>query len=147
MPKIRAEQAQPAQSAIRHTVVTLKPSDNIATFAAENVDAWALVQARGELRVKKGDRVTLVSNDGLTMHDSCVVTKAESGRVWLSKPLRVVTLEADGLYGNDRYQIIPIGTSFGIFDKRLDRQHGDKTYPSAAAAESALHRLSPVRVG
>ena len=97
-PKIRPEQAISAQHAIRDIVLTLKPGDNIATFAAENVDAWALIQARGELRVKKGDRVTLVSDDGLTLYDNCVVTKAESGRVWLSKPLRIVTLEGDVMY-------------------------------------------------
>ena len=146
-PKISAQRAVPVQSAIRHTVLTLKPGDNIGTFAAENVDGWELVQARTELRVRKGDRVTLISNDGLIEHDSCPVRKAEGGRVWLGKPLRVIVYDADGLYENERYKVQPVGTKFGIFDKSLDHQHGNVTYPTPAAAENALHKLAPAKVG
>jgi len=112
----------------------------------ENPSLWANVQSYPATRLAKGDRIDLVSADGLTIGLDFIVTRTLAGELWLSKPARLVQLEADALYENERYQVQPVGTSFGVYDKRAKHLHGDKTYPTAAAAESALHKLAPVKV-
>jgi hypothetical protein len=84
----------------RHIVVTLTERDNLATFR-EDPSRWTSVQSAQHTRVKRGDRISLVSHDGLVIHDSYVVTKAEGGSVWLNdKPLRIISLEEDALFSD-----------------------------------------------
>ena len=143
--QIHPERAQLAQHAFRHVVVNLREGDNIATFAQEHVDGWALVQGRSELRVKRGDAVTLVSDDGLTLYDQAMVLKAEGGNVWLSKPLRIVTLEGDVMYSAAGLEVVPRGVGFAIRHAR-DGRVEDRVFSSADAAKSELLRRQPRQV-
>ena len=119
------------------------------TIAAvrETPSVWTNVQSYPATRLARGDRIDLVSSDGLMLGEGFIVTRALGGELWLSKAARMVDLEADGLYENERFKVQPVGTKYCIHDKRLDHQHGNITYPTAAAAENALHRLAPVKVG
>ena len=123
----------------RHLVVNLRESDNIATFR-EDVTRWTTVQSATHTRIKRGDKVTLVSFDGLTIHDSYVVTKAEGGSVWLNdKPLRIINLEQDALFSDGVNEVIPKGTGYSVRHVRSKRDEGP-VYTSAKAAEAEVLR-------
>ena len=146
MPKISPENVSVAAfNSHRWARVSLRGSLSIDTVR-ENPGLWARVQDTPATRLAKGDRIDLVSPDGLVLAEGFIVTRALAGDIWLSKPARLINLEADALYGNDRYEVVPIGTAFGIRDKRLDVRQSSTVYPTAAAAESALHRLMPRKV-
>ena len=123
----------------RHLVVNLREGDNIATFR-EGVDRWTTVQSATHTRVKRGDRVTLVSFDGLTIHDSYVVSKAQGGSVWLNdKPLRIISLEQDALFSDGVNEVVPKGTGYAVRHVRSKRDEGP-VYTSAKAAEAEVLR-------
>lgn len=145
MARIGENQAKHVESVFRHIVLTLAEGDNISTFAADAVNSWGLVQQRSDLRLKRGDRVTLVSADGLTMHDSCIVLKAVGGSVWLGKPLRIVSLESDVLFSDGVHEVVPVGTSFGVRHVRSGRVDGP-TFGTSRAAEAEVLRRQPQRV-
>jgi len=109
----------------------------------ENPDLWSKVQGVPTKRLTKGDKLDMVSADGLLIAEGFVVTRAVGGALYLSKPLRIITLEADSLYANERYEVVPVGTAYGVKDKRHGRLAGDITYASPAAAEAAVHKLAP----
>ncbi len=116
----------------RHIFVTLTERDNLATFR-EDPSRWTAVQSAQHTRVKRGDSVTLVSHDGLTIHDSYIVTKAEGGCVWLNdKPLRVINLEEDALFSDGVNEVVPKGTGYAVRHVRSKRDEGP-VYTSAKA--------------
>ena len=126
----------------RHLVVNLRESDNIVTFR-EDVTRWTVVQSATHTRIKRGDKVTLISFDGLTIHDSYVVTKAEGGSVWLNdKPLRIISLEQDALFSDGTNEVIPKGTGYAVRHVRSKRDEGP-VYTSAKAAEAEVLRRQP----
>ena len=123
----------------RSIVVTLTERDNLATFR-EDPSRWSSVQSATHTRVKRGDRVTLVSHDGLTVHDSYIVSKAEGGHVWLNdKPLRIINLEEDALFSDGVNEVIPKGVGYSVRHVRSKRDEGP-VYTSAKAAEAEVLR-------
>jgi hypothetical protein len=144
--KIHPEQVAPFEAKHKHLVVTLKPGDNIATFISERVADWGIIQHRLDTVLRPGDLVTLVSNDGLVIYDSCMVTNAEAGRVWLGKPLRIVSREVQTqLFSDGRYEVVPVGTRYGVRDIKNDRVDGD-LYSSVEQAKHEILRRQPKQV-
>ncbi len=83
---------------------------------------------------------TLVSHDGLTIHDSYIVTKAEGGSVWLGeKPLRIINLEEDALFSDGVNEVVPKGTGYAVRHVRSRRDEGP-VFTSAKAAEAEVLR-------
>ena len=97
------------------------------------------------LKLGRGNRVSLISADGLTIMDQAVVTKAFSGNVWLGKPLRMITLEEVAMFSDGQLQIVPAGVGFAIQHVR-DGGTEDRVYQSAEAAKSEILRRQPVAV-
>ena len=81
----------------KHLVVSLMENQTIVGVR-EDPDCWTHVQSSRSLVLRPGDRVTIVSDDGLTIAESCAVVRTEGGRVWLSKPLRQIKLERVSLW-------------------------------------------------
>ena len=122
----------------RHLVVTLKEGDNIATFR-EDPTRWTTVQAAPHTRLKKGDRVTLISFDGSVIHDQYDVSKIEAGSVWLSdKPLRVIALHDDSaLFSDGTNEVVAKGVGYAVRNIRSRRDDGP-IYTTAKAAEAEI---------
>ena len=129
----------------RHFVFVLGEQDIIATFAQDAVNCWGPVQRRESTRLRRGDRVSFLSHDGLTEYDSCPVLKAQGNSVWFGKPLRIITFEEDALYSDGHKQVVPQGTGYAIKDIASGTV-SPNVYLTADAAKSALLREQPVRV-
>ena len=125
----------------RHLVVDLTERLSIAD-AREQPELWSRVQERQDLKVKRGDRVTLVSSDGLTIADQCVVLRAQGGSAWLGAPLRMITLEEVGLFSDGLHQVVPNGVGYSVCNIRSGRV-GDRIFNSEEAAKSEILKRQP----
>ncbi len=128
----------------RHIVVDLTDQHTIAT-AHEEPELWSAIQGVGHLRVKRGDRVTLISADGLTVMDQAPVLRAQGGSVHLGVPLRMIALEEVALFSAGGLAVWPVGTRFGIKHDR-DGRVEEKTFHSEEAAKVELLKRRPARV-
>lgn len=130
----------------RHVFVTLLESQRITTFRedAPQYD-WTQMQSRPDKAVKPGDYVTVIAHDGLTRFDSCTVERIERDRVWLGKPLRVLTFPKQALYEGLEHQVVAAGDGFAIRRKR-DGTVEAQVFRSADAAKAELLRRYPTRV-
>ena len=128
----------------KHVIVSLRAAQSIDALR-ESPSAWASVQANLGLVVRKGDEVTILAPDGLTKADRCTVTRALGGQVWLGAPLRLVTLEADSLFGNGHEEVVPYGDGYSIKTVR-DGRVGSRVFRTAKQAENEILRRSPVRM-
>jgi len=128
----------------KHLVVNLKAEQSIAEIR-ETPEAWIAIQQESTFAVKKGDSVTLISQDGLSMALECIVTKALAGDVWLGKPSRMVKLEADSLFSDEHHSVVARGTGYCL--KRLRDGHvEDGIFATAKAAEMEVVRRQPKKV-
>lgn len=142
---VSENQIKPLDYERRAFVFTLGEQDVIATFAADAVSHWGPVQRRESTRLRRGDRVSFVSHDGLVEHDSCVVLKAIGNSVWFSKPLRVLNYEETGLYSDGFREVVPMGTGFAI-RHIANNVTSPNIYLTSDAAKQAILREQPVRV-
>jgi hypothetical protein len=148
MPKINPAQAkvEVAGQTWKHLVVNLRESQSIAAVR-ETPEIWTAVQADRTASLGRGDRVSLVSHDGLVIADQLPVINSEGGLVFLGAPLRMVKLEppSAGLFSNGRMAVVPNGTGYGI--RRLrDNVLEERIYNSPEAARQAIITREPVRV-
>lgn len=98
------------------------------------------------ITLSKGDTVSVISPDGLAMADSAMVVKAEGGRCWFSKPLRMVSFEVSNLYSDGIYEVVTHGVGYVIKSLRDGLTHYDQTFATAKAAEHEIVRRRPVKV-
>ena len=148
--KITSIKIQSAQSQIesvgyrwKHLSVALHGNQSISAVL-EDPTCWSSVQADKVRCLNKGDKVSIISSDGLTLADQVVVVKALAGSVWLGKPLRLIQMESVGLFEGDAYRVVPAGTGFAIQGTR-DSRTDDRVFATAKAAESEIHRRAPVK--
>ncbi len=126
----------------KHVVITLRGTQSIAEVR-ESPELWTSLQADMAVKVGRGDEVSFISPDGLEIADRCRVTRAQDGQVWLSKPLRVVSLDPVGLFNDGESEVWPNGTGFSI--KHRDGMVEDKVYVSQDACRSEILRRRPTR--
>ena len=142
--KLHPGQCLDAEQVFKHVVISLR-ADQTITGVREDVACWTAIQHDLGRRVRRGDEVTIVSADGLQVADRCRVLRAEGGKLWLGKPLRVVSLEPVGLYDNGQHRVVPNGTGFSIQNCR-DNRAEDRVYQSEEQAKSEILRRMPTRV-
>lgn len=112
--------------------------------AASSPECWKAIQGDGTKRLARGDIVSLIAADGLTISDSHRVSKAIAGHVWLTKPLRIVKLEEDALFSDGTREVVPNGTGYSIRTVR-DGRVEDKIYQTTEAAKGEVLRRQPKR--
>ncbi len=128
----------------KHVCVRLTGAQDIAVVR-EHPEMWTAIQTTRTLKLGRGDRVTLISPDGLTIADQMVVTKALSGSVWLGKPLRMIQLEEVALYSDGKLEVVPAGTGYALQHVR-DGGTESRIYASAEAAKAEILRRQPQQV-
>ncbi len=142
--KLQASQVEKAAARFKHLVVSLRADQEISGLL-ETPSAWSAVQASDtERRLNRGDRVTIISSDGLMIADQAVVTKALGGDVWISKPLRMIKLEPTPLYEHGAFRVIPNGVGFSI-ESVPDGRAEAKVFASVEAAKVEIARRQPVK--
>ena len=144
--KLQASQSQVEAAGFRwkHLSVALHGDQTIAGVL-ETPDAWSALQTDRVRCLSKGDKVSVISADGLVLADQAIVTKALAGSVWFSKPLRMVSLEEVALFSDDKHRIIAVGTGYSIQTLR-DGRTDEKIFGTPKAAEAEIHRRAPVSV-
>ena len=144
--KLQAAQSQIESAGFRwkHLSVALVGDQQIADVL-ESPSAWSALQGDRVRCLSKGDKVSIISADGLALADQAIVTKALAGSVWFSKPLRMVPLDEVALFSDDKHRIIAVGTGYSIQTLR-DGRTDDKIYGTPKAAEAEIHRRAPVSV-
>ncbi len=127
----------------KHVIVTLRAEQTIATVR-EIPDTWSAIQSNRTVALRRGDRVSLVSADGNTIADQCVVVRAEGGEIELSKPLRLIQLEALGLFKSGQYEVVPNGVGYSLKGGRSGHIE-DKIFASVDAAKSEIFKRQPAK--
>ena len=143
--KLQAAQAQVEQVGHRfkHLSVALHGTQTIAAVL-ETPYAWSAIQADRVRHLNKGDTVSIISADGLTICDRPMVVKAEAGHLWFSKPIRLITLEAVVLFENSSHRVVPVGTGYSIQTLR-DGRTDDKIFGSVESCKAEILRRQPVK--
>ena len=144
--KLQAAQAQVEQVGFRfkHLSIALHGIQTIAEVL-ETPDAWSAIQGDKVRHLGRGDTVSIISADGLTIADRAVCIKALAGHCWFGKPLRMVTLEDVSLFEDRAFKVVPAGTGFAIMSVR-DARVDDKIFATADAAKAEILRRQPVQV-
>ena len=148
MPKLKLQAAQAQIEHVGHRFKHLSIALNAAQTIAgvlETPDAWSAVQGDRMRHLSKGDQVTLISADGETVCEGVMVTKAEAGSVWFSRPLRMVQLEGVALFEDKMYRVVPRGTGYAVQNIR-DSRTEEKVFPTVEAAKVDIVRRLPVQV-
>ena len=127
----------------RHFLLTLRGEQTIAGIR-EQPEQFVIVQGNAGTRLARGDELSIIAADGLTVADRCMVTRVLSGSVWLSKPLRIVQLEEVGLFDNGHERVVPVGTGFSVQSVRGGHTY-DKVYATEDAAKAQILKSQPVR--
>jgi len=128
----------------KHVVVALRGEQTIAGVLADP-DIWTNMQGDGAKRCGKGDLVTVISPDGLGMADRVMVTRAEAGRLWFSKPLRMIIFDEVACFSDGRFAVEPKGTGYVIKSVRT-KEPEPKLFTTAKAAEVEILRRQPSKV-
>ncbi len=126
----------------RHVVIALRGTQAIAEVR-ESPELFTSIQHDLSIKVSRGDEVSLISPDGLEIAERCRVTRASDGHVWLSKPLRMVSLEPVGLFNDGQSEVWPNGTGFSI--RHRDGMVEDKVYVNQDACRVEILRRRPTR--
>ena len=144
--KLRTNQAgvDLCGSKFKSLVVSLTGEQSIVGVL-QDPDVWQEIQSDRMLHLSRGDRVSVVSPDGLVLADSAVCVKAEGGRCWFSKPLRTIALQETALFSDDRFRVQPCGTGY-VVEAVRDGRREDRIYATAKAAESEILRRQPTRL-
>ena len=126
----------------KHIWVRMVPNATIAEYT-EQPEAWRRIQEDRNLRVGKGDHITLVTSSGDVLYERLSVLRAEAGSLWLGKPLRVVRLEVElGLFQTETHAVEPCGTMYAIVERRSGVQEG-MLYQTEEQAKHAILRRMP----
>jgi hypothetical protein len=142
--KLSPTQIRKENHTFRHLLLTLS-GDQTASWVLESPEIFRLSQHSPDSRLARGDRLTIISADGNTIYDSCIVVRAESGLVYLSKPLRIVTLEAAALWEDAFNEVIAVGTGFSLKNKKTN--HIDShIHQSVDACKASYQRSLPQQV-
>lgn len=128
----------------KHVVVTLNAQQSIAELR-EEPGAWTAVQSNRQMMLRRGDKVSIISADGASIADSCVVINAVGGRVELSKPLRMISLEAGVLFTNGQIEVVACGVGYSLKSVRDDVPE-ERIYQSVDSAKAAIFKRQPVSV-
>ena len=128
----------------RHVIVMLHGDQSVPELR-EKPELWKVAQASRNVSVRAGDKVTVISPDGCEIADSCVVTRAQGGSVWLGKPLRLIALEPQSLFSDGMTEVVPAGTGFSLRNVRSGRTD-DAIFATAEAARVELEKRKPKRV-
>ena len=148
MTDVLSKKLHPSQASIdagqmfKHLHLTLRHDQTIAGVH-EDPDLWQVIQGNLNTRVSRGDEVTIISADGLQLADRCRVVRAQSGAVWLSKPLRMVELQDVALFQTPHHEVVPVGTGFSVRTLRggvID----PKVFQTEEQAKMAVLQRSPV---
>ena len=123
----------------KHLFVTLRGEQTVAGVL-ETPEAWS------GLSLSKADLVSVWSPDGLAMADSAMVVKSEAGKVWFSKPLRLVSFEPSILYTDGKHEVVSSGTGYAIKNLRDGSINYSQMFTTAKAAEHEIERRKPVTV-
>ncbi len=144
--KIQAAQAQieSVGHRFKHLSVALHGSQTISQVL-ETPEAWTAVQGDRMRHLSKGDQVTLISADGETVCEGAMVTKAEAGSVWFSKPLRLIQLEPVALFEDRMYRVVPRGVGYAVQNIR-DGRTEEKVFASVEAAKVDIVKRQPVKL-
>ena len=147
MPKIKLQAMQSQIESVgyrwKFLSVALKGEQTIAEVL-ETPDAWSDIQADRARHLNKGDQVSIISSDGLVVCDKAMVTKAEKGHLWFSKPLRMINLEEVTYFEDAKNRVVPVGTGFSIMTLR-DGRIDDRIFGTAEAAKAEILRRQPVK--
>ena len=127
----------------RHLIVNLRNEMTI-NWLRETPEAWVGWQSSPSQALRRGDEVSAVSPDGLTRADRMTVLRAEAGKVWLGAPLRLVQFDEVALYENPTYEVVPIGTHYGIRTRR-DGHLDKNVYSTVDAAKNEILRRRPTK--
>ena len=126
----------------KHIWVRMVPDATIAEYT-EQPEAWRRIQEDRNLRVGKGDHITLVTTDGSIIYERLPVLRASGGSLWMGKPLRVVRLEVElGLFCSETHQVEPVGTMYGVVERRSGVQES-MLYQTEEQAKHAILRRMP----
>ncbi len=128
----------------KHVIISLTAQQSIAELR-EEPGAWVAVQSNRQMMLRRGDRVSIISGDGNTIGDQFVVLRAEAGRVELSAPLRMISLEAGVLFTNGQIEVVAAGTGYSLRSVR-DGVPEDRIFMSVDAAKAAIFKRQPVAV-
>ena len=120
----------------RRLVLHLTDGETVAKIR-ENPAAFTAVQADHNRRLLRGDRLTIITDDSMTIAEGFVVTKANGEGVWFSAPARIINLEPEVLYQSETYEVVPHGSRYSVRDRRSGHVDG-VLYDSARAAEFAI---------
>lgn len=144
--KLQAAQSQVEAAGYRwkHLSVALHGNQTIAEVL-ETPDAWSALQGDRVRCLSKGDKVSIISADGLVLADQAIVKRAEAGHVWLTAPLRMVSLEEVSLFSDAKHRVVAVGTVYSIQTLR-DGRTDEKIFGTPKAAEAEIHRRAPVSV-
>ena len=104
--------------------------------------AWRQVQSDRTVSLHRGDQVNVWSSDGLVFAEGLLCIRSLAGEVWLSKPLRIVSMEVEALWEDKTHRIISRGNGFVISHKRTEAVE-DKIYQSVSAAQAVINRRAP----
>ncbi len=125
----------------KHLVIKLRAEQTIAAVR-ETPDTWSAIQSNRTYALNRGDRVSLISADGDTICDQCVVVRAEGGQVQLSKPLRLIQLDPVALFSTGLYEVVPAGTGYSLKGGRSGHVE-DKIFATVEAAKTEIFRRQP----
>ncbi len=125
----------------KHLVITLECTQTIAEVF-ETPECWKMVQGVRDKQLRRGDAVTIISPDGLTLADRATVVRAQAGEVWFGKPLRLVSFDEVALYENDAHRVVPVGTGYSIETKR-DGRVDDRIFPNVEGARLEIISRQP----
>lgn len=128
----------------KHILIKLTAQQSIAELR-EEPSAFVAVQSNRQMMLRRGDRVSIVSADGNTIADQCVVVRAEAGQVELSKPLRLIQMEASVLFTNGSLEVVPAGVGYSLRSVRAGATE-DWIFASVDAAKAEILKRQPVRV-
>jgi hypothetical protein len=142
--KLGLNQTEHVEHEFRHLVVKLRGRQTI-TGLIEDPSMWLAIQSDRAKRLSRGDRVSIISADGLEMADSCIVRDMQKGHVFLTKPLRLIQFAEVALFQTEQRAVVHSGAGFAV--KRLrDGVIEDRIFASEEQAKAAILREMPVAV-
>ncbi len=123
----------------KHLWVRMLPEQSIQEFLDEP-SLWRKIQANHDKRVRPGDVVTLVTDEGGIIYERLPCLRAVSGDVFLGAPLRVIRLETNtALFEDELHRVVPVGLGYSVQLKRGNVTES-MVYESEAIAKHEILR-------
>ena len=125
----------------RHLVLHLEGDESIAQVR-ESPEMFRAVQADGDRKILRGDRITVTSPDSLTVAENMVAVKANAEGVWLSAPQRLISLEPEVLYQTEELEVVPVGNRYAVRHRSSGHTEG-VLFDTPRAAEFSILKRQP----